>query len=250
MSTFDYYKTMEDISVGLAHEIKNPLSIILANIDLLELYEDSTKNKKGYTMIRSEIYRINSLLMNFTRFSKPDSGNYSDYNSFPLSLIIKDLMGIYQKLYPNVEFKYTSDSTEIDVLGNPNTIRQVITNILKNSIEALSDEFIEEEFAENNFIQKALSFDKSKEKIISIDISNSMQGEYTILKISDNGTGINDEDLDKLFKPFHTNKIGGSGLGLFFCKSIISEHNGTIEIVNNIEGGCIVTIKLPNIYST
>lgn len=238
MSTFDYFKSLEEIATGFAHEVKNSLWLIRVNIELLELYNNKSWNKKSYNMMCHEIERINNLLLSFIKFAKPEekTGNNNE-SSFSLKMMIQELLDTYKVLYQDIDFIFTCESIEINVFGDIDKIRQVIVNILKNAIES-----IEENYSEDNHFEK-----RSIERKGTIEVSISLNGEYAVLSILDSGNGLSEQDTEKVFRPFYTTKSGGSGLGLYLCKSIIEEHNGDIDITSKMAKGCLVTIKLPNL---
>ena len=83
---------------------------------------------------------------------------------------------------------------------------------------------------------------------INVDVTNDQ--EWIKVSVSDNGTGIPDENFEKIFLPFFTTKKGGTGFGLSTCYQIVTAHNGLIHAENNEMGGVTVTIELPVIHKT
>lgn len=220
MSTYEYFKTMEEIAASLAHEVKNPLSLVKANLDLLELSDMQKSHAKSYKIMRREIERINDLLLDFIQFAKPAD----DYKTiFSLNAVLYDLIDSLILVHTNIDFVFNRSSNfKFNLLGDEDKIRRVILNVLKNAAEAIEG---------------------NEGGIINVNLAES--DGFIVLTVSDNGKGITPEEQEKICSPFYTTKHGGSGLGLYISRSIVDEHGGNFEITGKEDGGCLVTIKLP-----
>jgi len=219
--------TFEQIAASLAHEVKNPLSLVKANIDLLQLCDETNQYETNYRIMRREIDRINNLLIDFIQIANPPTIGTAQVS---INQLLNDLCDSFSNTYRNrIHFCLDFNSNEFTATADEKKLRQVFYNVIKNGIES-----IEGKYGSN-----------CTNGLIAIDAT--MLGDYIKIAISDNGGGITDETQEKINKPFYTTKQGGSGLGLFFCKSVVSRHNGTFEIANNAgeAGGCTVTICIP-----
>ena len=107
------------------------------------------------------------------------------------------------------------DSPELTFQADPELIEQVMINIVKNAIQALDEE---------------------EGKLIEISAHKDDKNNTTI-KIKDNGPGIDEEALSKIFIPFYTTKKNGSGIGLSLSKQIMRQHKGAIKVVSNLDEG-------------
>ena len=119
--------------------------------------------------------------------------------------------------------------------ASPQQIGQVIMNLINNAVDSIinSPEF-------GNKLKGSLSFGGE----ISIDTAN--LGDAVVITIKDTGSGISENDLDRIFDPFFTRKkTMGMGVGLSICHGIIEDHKGTIVAGNLPEGGAVFTISLP-----
>ena len=94
----------------------------------------------------------------------------------------------------------------------------------------------------SNFFSNAL---EAVDEGGQIGIDASCEGEFVVVRISDDGVGIPSEELDHLFEPFHTTKPQGQGLGLFAAKHILEMHQGTVEIQSTNGSGATVIVKIP-----
>lgn len=223
MFDYDKEKTIEQLTAALAHEVKNPVSLIKANIDYIESSDDSNQYNKNYKVIRRELDKIYSLMTDFIQLSKPiDTKNFERIYIFDLIGDIIDDCKVTLK-DKRVDFQLCCSNYEISVLAEYSKIYSVFFNIYKNALEAIE---------ENGFVKTTI--DKKDSNIF--------------INISDNGKGIPTELIDKIGTPFFTTKNNGSGLGLIVCKNIINSYNGKISIKNNENSGCNVEVILPDYY--
>ena len=139
---------------------------------------------------------------------------------FPVSTLFSDL----QKLVPaaGIHVVYSIHPAELRLYADRSMIEQVLINLLKNAIEACCDS----EFPE-------------------IHIDAFRREGMPVVTVSDNGSGIVPEALDKVFVPFFTTKQGGSGIGLSVCRQILNRHGGNITVASEIEKGTTFTMQFP-----
>ncbi len=197
-----------ELIAGIAHEIKNPLTSMKGFADLIwKRIDDREFVQKFATIISDEINRLNQLIERFLSFAKPELGLMSDVN---LSKIIADTLDIisYNIRKSGIELSLTLDDALI-VHGSREMLIQVFINILLNAIHAVEDS------------------DKPK-KIVRI--YSKFRSDLIEVIVEDNGVGIGEDHLDKVFNPFFTTKNTGSGLGLAISHRIMTEHHGTIRI--------------------
>lgn len=198
------------------HEVKNPLSVVLGYLEIINKKDNYDLNKclmsidKG---VHDSLNIIEDYLM-YGRFNV--NFDYVDIN-----MLLKDVSNDFKKLENiydmNLNFYY--DEEEIIILGDYSKLKQVIVNIIKNSIESHS------------------------ERKLEIDIDYKIIKDNIIIDINDNGVGI--KDNLSLGKEFYTTKEDGTGLGVNFSKNIISLHKGTIKYSSNEYLGTDVRICLP-----
>ena len=206
----------------IAHEIKNPLTNIhlsLAELRLILNDKNSDENPDDFLdIIDRNSRRINILiedLLNATRF---DTINLADF-------FIHDLIGeTLQHVKDRAKLKEIKIEKEIQdnilIKGDKEKLSIALLNILVNAIEAITTE--------------------GKLKILATANTTSVN-----ITISDNGKGISQSDLNKLFEPFFTSKHGGTGLGLTATHTIISKHDGNIKVNSEINKGTSFIITLP-----
>lgn len=221
----EHEKFVEQVAASYAHEIKNPIAIIKAHLQLLELDDSNPAHKKSFFVAHKELDRINTLVYDLMNTFKPQCTKFS---IIPISLPIHEITQLYEPVFDakNILFSVNVEAS-CHIYADCHKLVQVLINILNNATEALS-----------NTIEK-------KEITLRCFESNGS----VVIQICDNGTGIEGNHLDKIGSAFFSTKESGNGLGLFLSKKIIDEHNGTLELKNNEEHGCIVCLSLP-IFNT
>jgi len=192
----------------LAHEIKNPLSICIGYLEML----DNDYNQKYIDIIKSELNRSITIL--------------DDYkNNKILDLEELDLVFLFNEIYQIYKIKSKIKITskeEIYINGDYKKLKQVFINIIKNSIES-----------------------KKYNTDISIKINLIETKHNVYITIKDNGIGIKKENISNIFNNFYTTKTYGTGLGLSYSKEIINLHQGTIKYYSKYQKGTKVVITLP-----
>ena len=216
------------LAAGVAHEIRNPLNAINIIAQRLEIEFIPQKDAEEYNslvaIVRQEIARLNQIIKQFLEFSRPA----------PLNLTSTNANQYFQSLIDFIAKGFASKNIQIQSILNINAsihikidqdkFRQVIINLCKNSIEAIN----ESNRAENGLILINISQDERK----------------ILIKIEDNGVGISENDLAKIYNLYFTNKKQGSGLGLSLVHQIISEHNASIHCTSQPNVGTSFLISL------
>ncbi len=216
--------SMGQLSAGVAHEINNPIgTIILYSHTLRKEFPEGDHRREDLEMIVSEAMRCKDIvrdLLNFARQSRVTK------EPTDLKKLIKEVFSIIK---PEAEVKNIKMDAQFDesvptVMIDRIQISQVLVNIMKNSIDAISGE-----------------------GEIKVNITLNKSGEDVEIKVSDNGCGIKHENLSKLFTPFFTTKdMGkGTGLGLAIAYGVIKMHSGNISVESEPGKGTIFTISFP-----
>lgn len=213
------------IAAGLAHEIKNPLVSIKTLIQLLPEKFDDPEFRDHFTNIAiDEVERISNIVSDLLEFAKTSESKFEplDMESF-LEYIISMLSYQFSRRKITVKKRFAEHFPLIH--ADRTQLKQVVLNLLINGMEAMQEggEIVVETLRGEDIID----------------------GEKVILKITDTGTGIQEEDKEHLFEPFFTTKDSGTGLGLSICKRIVEHHQGKIHIESVYNKGTSVTIVLP-----
>jgi signal transduction histidine kinase len=207
-------------SLMVAHEIKNPLSIIKGSMNILKKKDiDDAMRRNMFTYQEEEVDRINQLVENFLFYSKPFEPDMCpvDMNRFVEKLMTK-LAGVNFEKNTRLENRLSKESAM--VMFDAALMERALSNVLKNCFEACSaDDTVEL-------------------------LSHNLDDQW-ILLIKDSGPGIKEDVLKNIFEPFFTTKAKGTGLGLAIVKDIITLHKGLITAGNNETRGAFFKIYLP-----
>jgi len=201
----------------ISHEIKSPLTALEGYTNkIIQHLDDKTLHQEFQQIVNTEFKRLKELLSNLLSFSKKEHLSFKTLN-------LKELADYTINL---VEKKENVDITidinkNLSVKGDFFKLVEVMLNIIKNAQEALED--------------------KGK-----IEITAARKDGETVVKISDNGPGINPDILEKIFEPFVSSKRKGTGLGLAICYKIMKEHNGTIEVESQKGAGTSFKLSFPD----
>lgn len=212
------------LSAGLAHEIRNPLGLIKSYAYIIEKHSINEICNHAICVINDSISRINSLIENLLRFSR--LSNYEVQlvyiKEFMNQIIVDEKEKANQK---RIQILYSlTGNYERKILVNKEVLRMVLLNLINNSIESF------------------LNVEK-EEKNICIDIvvhNGSLQ-----IKIADNGSGIENSVIEKIFDPFFSTKDNGTGLGLYIISTEISNNGGKISVESKLNEGTVFEIILP-----
>lgn len=200
-----------ELAAALAHEIKNPIAIIRANVDYIKL-SVKPNFSNCFNVIDKELNKLTSLITDYTAILQPNTNNETIF----LEDLIYDVTEEFHILNSKeITFAFNLES-EIKINGDYKKLSILLFNIYKNSIEAI----------------------KTKGKIFTKLYS---KGNKIFLEITDTGNGVPDSLINTIGTPFVTTKKGGSGLGLMICNAIVEAHNGEMHI-ENVENGCKTTI--------
>jgi len=209
------------VAAGVAHEIGNPLASISSIVQLLQRQLKDDFVTEQLSTIKENIDRITRIVRELVDFSRPPSYEKS---FIQITDVIKTALGIvkYDKRVRKVNFETQLDPDVPRLNIVPDQLLQVFVNILINALDAIygNGTINVKSYHDNNFVN---------------------------VEITDNGTGMNEETIEKIFDPFFTTKdVGkGTGLGLSVSYGIIKKMNGSIEVKSKLNEGSTFTVKLP-----
>lgn len=213
-----------EIATRIAHEIKNPLTPIklsaermLRKVKKLEDEEMKKMLEESMSTVINEANELYNLVNEFNSFARLPEINKEYFN---ISDLVNSVVSIYQQSHPNINFHKNIDGT-LDIYADKQQMKRMFLNLVNNSIHALDDNgnIYIDIYKENNWV-----------KII----------------FSDDGAGIDKNDIEKIFMPYFSKKPDGTGLGLAIVKKIIEEHSGTVKIESEKNKFTTFNIKLPH----
>ncbi|WP_226669495.1 sensor histidine kinase [Metabacillus litoralis] len=212
---------VSELAASVAHEVRNPLTVVRGFIQLIGNSPDTNlvQKKEYMNLVISELDRAQSIITDYLSLAGKD---YITMKKVNLSNTLNDLTALLTS-YANfkaVTFDYNIEKN-IYVFGDEAKLKQVFINIMKNSIEAVPE----------------------SGGLVSVEAF--LRDETVIVKISDNGMGMSEDQIARLGEPYFTLKNTGTGLGLTVTYSILKNHGGSIRYTSEINKGTRATITLP-----
>ncbi len=210
------------LAAGVAHEIRNPLTIIAASAARLKRKLAPGTEAAELQLLDSipeEVERMNSILEGYLRFARDE----------PLAFVDCDLAGIVRRSAALLRTPFEESRVALEVVApdspvplraDPQRLQQVILNLLLNAAQAMPGGG-------------------------AVTLTISASEKRATLAVEDRGPGFTREGLRSAFEPFYTTKEKGSGLGLAMAKRIVEGHGGTITLANREGGGAVARVTLP-----
>jgi signal transduction histidine kinase len=213
---------------AIAHEIRNPLNYINLTLDHLRSKfapeEDDRKANfnKLTSQLKSEVARINQQISDFLNYSRPANVSLRPMDARP---IIEDSLRIVeaQAAEQDIKIAVVEQEEVPEIMGDPEFLRSVFNNLFINAVQAMGQEG-------GN---------------LSVRLSPDDDLEFVRIEVTDTGSGIPQENLEKIFEPYFSTKETGTGLGLAIVQKVVELHDGTIT-AESVEGeGTKFTVRLP-----
>lgn len=206
------------IAAGIAHEVRNPLTSVNGFLQLMKTqYPERTDY---FDIIFSEIKRIDFVLSELLVLAKPQSVHFQEVQLHGLLEQVITLLKTNAVL-SNIDLKQPFKKQDAGaILADANQMKQLFINLIKNAIEAMPE---------------GGSIYISTEKVMN---------EWKIT-IQDEGKGMSEEDIQKIYDPFFSTKTEGTGLGLTICATILKDHHGRMDVVSELGKGTTFHIYLP-----
>ena len=210
---------------GLAHEIKNPLSTIQLNLQLLR--EDLDPDHPGHTRlvsrlntVQKEVSRLRDILEDFMRFA----GKLElDRRQIDVAALMEELVDFFtpQAQANRVQLRLRKPERPLVAPVDERLLKQAVLNLMINAVQAMPEVGGE------------------------ILLSAHPDGDWAVLEVADTGRGIEPEALGRIFQAYYSTKPGGTGLGLALAKRMVDEHGGQISATSEVGKGTMFRIELP-----
>jgi two-component system sporulation sensor kinase A len=218
------------LAAGIAHEIRNPLTVVKGFLKLMERewdqnpYQNPYQKPYYFQVLSSEIDRMELIVNELLILSKPQAQEYYDKN---LRVVLEQVIALIepQAHLQNVEVivNFYADGP-VFIRCDENQMKQIFINFIKNGIESMED-------GGEILIYVAKKIDDHRDGIG--------------ITIIDHGCGISEDQLKKLGEPFYSTKERGTGLGFMVSKKIIESHDGTLKVTSKVNEGTTIELFLP-----
>jgi two-component system NtrC family sensor kinase len=216
-----------ELTAGIAHEINNPTAVILGNVELMkfELGEETDRVNEEIQAIMEQIDRIRNITRSLLQYSR-HGGVQDEITWQHINPIVDESITLVKTGAKKKGIVYHSSldaKTSVEV--NRNQLLQILVNLQMNAIHAMDGEgnltITSEDWIEDDVVQGA------------------------VIHVEDEGCGIKEEQLQRIFSPFYTTKRDGTGLGLSVSQSILSQTGGEIRVTSELGKGSRFSVYLP-----
>ncbi|MBN2404346.1 MAG: PAS domain-containing protein [Coriobacteriia bacterium] len=217
----DRLAAMGELTAGVAHEVRNPLGIIRASVQLLEDPDSGPlRTSEAASVIKQEIDRLDRVIKALLDFGRPSRPTLmATAVTDVLSDVVLFTRRFASQSHVQIEEQYPAQLP--DVIADADQLKQVFVNLISNAVQAMEDT--------GGTIR------------VKVDTDDA----FVSVSVIDDGPGIDTEDLSKVFDPFYSTRDAGTGLGLTMVHRIVDDHNGHIEVASEPGAGTRFTVSLP-----
>lgn len=236
-------ESLGQLTGGIAHDFNNILSSILGFTQLAQRLEVSKNNEqlsKFLSFINESGQRAASMIAQMLAYSRSE-GDVEDKKIISTTDLLIDTFNMLRPIIPSsIKLLAETSDDELFINANPVMLNQVLTNLCLNAKDSFSGK-------SGQIIVKVCSSHDTVETCSSCQ--QTIKGDYVIIHVIDNGSGIDEEVLNRIFDPFFSTKdIGkGTGMGLSMVHGIIHSHGGHINVCTTPEKGTTFSIYLPRV---
>lgn len=230
------------MTAGIAHELKNPLGIILGSTQVvLDRQRPWEMREKAASFIMDEVVRLDTTLKTFLAFAKPATPVFDEID---LIALLNDTLTAVEEKYSEAGFKILTDFPgEVPLIeADPGQIKQIFINLLLNAFDSMEGGGTATIIIRTEREPKAIG---DKTRFISIRNPFTVDRDWLIISITDEGCGIEETQIDKIMDPFVSYRDDGVGLGLSIVSQLVKLHRGHIEITSIVGEGTTFTLYFP-----
>jgi len=217
-------RTMSEMALGMAHGIRNPLHVIGGfSHRLLRKTDEDDPSRAWASAIAEEARRIEQMVERFETLAQRKTSFFAQED---LNVIVRTTLDL---LIPELRTKNIALVSEIcpnPLVGrfNKHLLKVALAHLVRNAVEATRQGG-------------------------TVLVRTAEEDKFAVLVIQDTGRGMPQDVVEKVFVPFYTTKIGGTGLGMVFVRQIVDEHRGVITLQSKVSRGTTVTIRLPHRFT-
>ncbi|MBT2972149.1 MAG: hypothetical protein B6D72_05005 [gamma proteobacterium symbiont of Ctena orbiculata] len=214
-----------ELTAGVAHEINNPTAVMLGNLDLLvaELGDSAAPVKNEIDLIIEQIFRIKDIINNLLQYARPDQITETP-SAIDVNEVVQHTLALVRHLRKQKQFEISLElKAARPIKINPHELQQVLVNLFVNAVHALDKQGGTISLATSDWDEKGV-----------------------VIEVEDNGVGIDEQQIESIFDPFHTSKrVGeGTGLGLSVSYGLIKKYGGDISVRSDPGRGSLFSVWL------
>jgi nitrogen fixation/metabolism regulation signal transduction histidine kinase len=218
-------ESLGEMSAGLAHEFKNALATLHGYAQLLQALKLGANGQEASNALLAEVRHLSEMVTAFLNFARPQPLELADVSLRELvAECVLELRALYEER--RVELEIEGDF--MGVRADERMLRQALLNLVRNAAEAFSEES-----------------QHRRVELRGSSLRDATGKDWAIVEVKDTGSGLQVNDLQRIFIPFFTTKSTGHGVGLALAHRVITDHGGTLTAANAPAGGAIFTISLP-----
>jgi signal transduction histidine kinase len=217
MQKTESLKSLGMFTVGVVHEVRNPLTSIKGFAQILQKKLQGKEEEKYIKPILSETERLSKVVDDLLRFGRPSQLERVNFN---LNLFFDHIVEMGKQYASNTQIVFAKDCEDIVINGDEKKLEELFLNLIINGIQAMDG--------------------KGQLSIVA-----RKDGESVVVEIMDTGLGMDDDEIKNLFVPFYTTKAEGTGLGLAIAYRVAAQHNGKIEVESKKGKGTTFRVILP-----
>jgi two-component system nitrogen regulation sensor histidine kinase NtrY len=214
-----------EVARSIAHEVKNPLTPIkLAAQRLRRRYlgkipDDGKVFDECTQIISDQVDEIKNLVNEFSRFARLPHLALAPHD---LNALVREALTLYQEVQPRITLNFKPDPALPLILFDQEQMKRVLLNLVDNALASIPST-----------------------GAITLSVQGEPEADRVKLIVADTGMGISDRDKGRVFEPYFSTKRGGTGLGLAIVHSIVADHEGQIQVEDNLPQGTRFIIELP-----
>ncbi|MBD0370699.1 MAG: PAS domain-containing protein [Pyrinomonadaceae bacterium] len=218
-------ESLGEMAAGLSHEFKNALATLHGYAQLIQAYAENERGRVASTALLEEVRSLTETVTAFLNFARPQPLQRQDVS---LNELVRDCATELQLLFEERSVRLLIEGDFPSVHADERMLRQALLNLMRNAAESITEDKLE----------RRVSVRGAREK-------DSAGRDWAVVEITDTGTGINEDDRERIFIPFFTTKSKGHGIGLALAHRVITEHGGTLTASNSGQGGAVFALRLP-----
>jgi signal transduction histidine kinase len=211
---------MGELTAGVAHEVRNPLGIIRASVQLMEDADCTRERVTGAAqVIKQEIDRLDRVIKALLDFGRPSAPTMRPVS---VSQVLEDVALFARTFASRARVEIVEDYAPriSDVMADPEQLKQVFVNLISNAVQAMPDGG-------------------------TLTITTGHENGFVFVRFTDTGAGIPPDVLGRVFDPFVSTRDDGTGLGLTIVHRIVDDHDGHMEVSSEPGTGTVFTVWLP-----